>query len=100
MELKKEQELDHRSIALEPRVRPAAKKRRDPGRCVLGPLLMLAGLLSFFYFTPQPFNLIAGVVAIVIGAAATSAWQCGHCRARIDRDAVECPRCGAPFSAP
>jgi RNA polymerase subunit RPABC4/transcription elongation factor Spt4 len=28
----------------------------------------------------------------------TSVWQCGHCRARIDRDTVECPRCGAPFS--
>jgi hypothetical protein len=101
MKLQQEQELEHRSIVLEPAARPTAKKRRDPGKCLLGALMMLAGVVSFFHitpFTPFPFNLVAGATAILLGAAVTSAWQCGYCRARTDRDAKECPRCGAPFS--
>src|SRR5207247_6076746 len=82
MKLQEERELEHRNIALEPRARPTAKKRRDPGRCVLGALMLLKGAASFFYFTPLPFNLVVGAIAIVVGAAVTSAWQCGHWRAR------------------
>ena len=101
LKLKQEQELEHHSVALEPRTRPAAKKRRDPGRCLLGGLIMLVGVLSFFHatpFTPFPFNLVAGAIAILVGAAVISAWQCGHCRATIDRNSIDCPRCGVPFS--
>src|SRR5207247_8616573 len=43
MKLQEERELEHRNIALEPRARPTAKKRRDPGRCVLGALMLITG---------------------------------------------------------
>src|SRR5262245_18409007 len=98
MKLQQEQELEQLYVALEPRAPLRAKKRRDPGRCVLGVLMILAGVVSVFHFTPAPYSLVVAPIAILIGAATTSAWQCGHCRPRIDRDSIDCPRCGAPFS--
>ena len=74
-----------------------AKKRRNIGKSFLGGLMMIAGGLSFFYI-PYPINIIVGPMALILGAATASLWQCGRCGARVDRDSRECPRCALPFS--
>ena len=77
---------------------PAARKCRDPGKVILGFLIMIAGGLSFFYFIPSPVGFIVGPVLVILGAATIRSWQCSHCHAKIDRDEVQCPRCALPLS--
>lgn len=79
------------------RIRRTAKKRRNPAKRNLGALIMLAGLVSFFYF-PSPMNVVVGVTALILGASVMRAWQCAQCCARVDRETAECPRCALPFS--
>ena len=74
-----------------------ARKRHSIGECFLGTLMMLAGALSFFY-VPYPINLVTGPALLILGAAKASAWHCGRCGAKVDRDTIDCPRCALPFS--
>ena len=77
-----------------------ARKRRKLSKCIMGALIiMLAGGVIFVHAIPFPMNLVAGAMALLLGAATASDWECGRCHAKTDRYAVECPRCGLPFSA-
>jgi hypothetical protein len=75
-----------------------AKKRHNPAKFGFGALIMLAGFISLFYFIPFPMNLIVGFTALILGFAAARALQCDRCGARVDRQSVDCPRCGLPFA--
>src|SRR5688572_27006741 len=81
------------------RVRRTVRKRRNPVKCRFGALIMLLGFASLFqfYFIPFPMNLVVGLTALIFGAAMFRNWQCNGCGARVDREAVNCPRCALPF---
>lgn len=80
------------------RIRRTARIRRNAAKCRLGALIMLGGFVSLFYFLPFPMNLVVGVTALIFGAAMFRDWRCGGCGARVDREAVNCPRCALPFA--
>src|SRR5262245_21498410 len=89
MQLQQEQDLQNRSGGLEPRKPLTAKKRHDPGKCILGTLMMIAGVISFFHYVPYPFNLVLAPTLLIVGAATASVRQCSHCRAQVQREAFE-----------
>lgn len=64
---------------------------------MFGLLIMFGGLVGFFYLK-SPENVVVGVVALIFGVAAARAWRCHQCGAKVDRDAVQCPRCALPFA--
>jgi hypothetical protein len=75
-----------------------ATKCRDPGKVILGFLVMVAGGLGFMHLFPSTVSYIVGGALLILGALSTRAWQCSHCHARVDHDEVQCPRCALPFS--